>query len=209
MGGDPINTNLPDKKTNCEVDKLNMVDNNNTSEIRYNTLPPSLTLNNGRIIHYRLSDPVDQTLPNQVNREFRLVGNRNGNLRITENGDWELPRRFYNREFNKAFNIYKKLPADEIMRDYDIITHNLKNPHADAWVNSPQWCVLKYAGSQGILSDETVLKLKGSGNGDPVHMYDNPLARSKATRTSLRVQIQSELDRGRDRMVEILNNRNN
>jgi hypothetical protein len=155
-----------------------------------------------------LPDPsmvsMNQILPDLSSRSFRTIGGQN--ISISKDGEWKLNQnpRSFSHDFNSAFDIYKRLPTQEIMRDYDKLIHDLPRRNVIKLSDSST-CALKFAGSQNFLSENSKELLKGLGNDDKLIYGFN--SRPSRLSSEVRGHITAELIANRDRMIESLNNR--
>ena len=142
-----------------------------------------------------------------INRSFISIDGKP--TTISSDGKWFLHKEkntfSYLQSFNTAFEIYKTLPANEIMRDYDKLTRDI--PRRDLRdMSDALRCVLKYAGSKNIFSQNNIDTLKGLGNDDKLVPGFN--AKPKTLKPAVRRLIGEELIENREIFLSIINNRN-
>jgi hypothetical protein len=106
--------------------------------------------------------------------------------------------------FNCAFELYTKLPTQEIMRDYDRLINNL--PHRPfEFLTDAENCAMKVAGCYDVLSDEKRRLLRGFGNHAELSYGLN--GRPPILTVQPRLEIRDELIAARPRIIAILNER--
>jgi len=197
LGGDE-NSNTVFKNTEIKIkDKCYMVDNNNgespnTQSSSNNTLPNQQNL------------PGQRVLPTNTFRTSK-------GEELDVSGDWRLNRKYhkdYNYDFNYAYPIYRRLPVEKIMSDYDTLITvlpeaNTTRPH-NLFTDS-SLCALKMATQyEGILSANSKSLLKGFGHNGPLSIVSDD--KPRALTSQQRKDICNELTRGRAIMLNNLSN---
>ena len=172
---------------------IRLLQNNQNEPITFELPPTPVTNTPHNIINFPVPNhalnlplpphPVNTLVVNPVSNEQPLVGptttpnnvfrTAKGELiEVSVDNEWIIPRRVglldYNYNFNKAFNIYRTFPKENIMNDYDTLINTLPNMLGKNRFhnNLPDSlvCVLKLAAiNEGILSDESRQLLGGLG----------------------------------------------
>jgi hypothetical protein len=161
-------------------------------------------LPNNPVLPNPSSVSMNLILPDFSSRTFRTI--QGNTLLISDDGQWKLNNnpQYFPYDFNYAFDIYKRLPTQEIMRDYDRLIHDLPRRNMTK-LSHPSTCALKYAGSNNLLSANSKELLKGLGNDERLVLGFN--YRPSSLTSEVRRHITAELIANRDKMIESLNNR--
>ena len=132
-------------------------------------------------------------------------------IEVSVDNEWRIPRSVglldYNYNFNKAFNIHRTFPKENILNDYDTLINTLPNMIAMSRFhnNLPDslLCVLKLAAiNEGILSDESRQLLGGLGS--RIELSEVADNKPGYLTPAQREQIRGDLVSNRTRMSNLL-----